>query len=84
MKANAGKYADFKVGNAFCGDPDYLKEEDDCSAILKPNFAERILSDCKGKERCSINLVDGLRSNKTEWPELCVTNSTQAFIQATC
>lgn len=49
LKDNAGLFAGYKVGNAFCGDSKFLKEEDDCSAILKPDFEEIFNAQCKGK-----------------------------------
>ena len=69
----------FLVGNAFCGNPDYLTDEHQCSDILKPNYDELFNTACQGQSECKFNMAEGL-IDESEWPARCRGHSTQVFI----
>jgi hypothetical protein len=39
-KLVSGHFKNYEVGNAFCGNPEYLPEDANCGAMLKPDFEE--------------------------------------------
>lgn len=55
-KLTGSKYEDYPVGNAFCGNPDYLAAADNCASILNDNFKESFEASCLGEASCTLNL----------------------------
>lgn len=58
LDSEAGRFADQKLGNAFCGDRDRIAEDSQCIDILKKDaFMDEFEKLCVGKKSCQFNMV---------------------------
>ena len=70
-----------RVPMDFCGSPDMLNDDDDCSKNIQPEFTNKYNRDCKGKESCWFNAPSYVakRGNSR-----CYAPESHVYVQYEC
>lgn len=83
-----GKDNEIKVGNDFCGNPQLLQDDTDCSDLVD---MDKLIADydtqCFNKDKCKINLASYAHTDPDKLKALrkeCKNEFTQIYIQTSC
>lgn len=73
-----------RIGNAYCGNPAYIKKEDNCTEFFdEAKFKSFYNTKCLHKKTCLIDLTD----NQWFMPNIsakCLNPETRIYFQTTC